>query len=370
MKENVRKYLITGLCVLAILSLFLPFIGFDVKMELFGGSSGASEMSNGMTVIQESSLGFLLLIGPVFLAALPWIKPLAKWNKKLTIVIPIVCLISLVLTIFQMKSNGFDAYGEGIAVDMSVSIGIGAILAGISYIACAVLGVLMKGDIEMDKVGMEQLKSEGLSLLEKAQESVRGGTELVRLNSQLSAEEKTIEKTYLEIGKKYVELHAEEKEAAFAEFLHIIEQSQENIKNYRNQILILKGIRLCPNCGSEVPSGSAFCSSCGTPMPKDVADMIPCHSCGNMIPSNKKFCAYCGAKVVIPEPVVAEKPKCPNCGCEVEDDKPFCCECGASLSNLNSTEAKQAEPIVNKCTNCGCELEEGTVFCMECGAKL
>ena len=371
MKKINQQYLLIGLCVLSILALFLPFVSTSMNVDVMGFSGGSQQSVSGFSAIQDNISGIILLVGPVLLAVLDKIKALDKYKKMLSVAIPAVCFLDLVLLIAQAKAAAVSASGGGyIDVDAKVSIGIGAIIAGLSYIACAALGAKTHHGVKFDKKGMEQLKTEGLSIIEKAQESVKGGTEAVKLNSQISNEEKIIDKAYQEIGKKYVQLHGAEKEEAFAELLGTIEQAKQNIANYRKQIQILKGVRLCPKCGAEVPSGSAFCNNCGNPMPKEDGDMIKCQNCGNMIPKDKKFCSYCGTKVKIPAPVKEEKLICPGCGCELKAGMAFCCECGTPLNNIAPAVAEKAEPVVKKCPNCGSELADGTAFCMECGTKL
>lgn len=49
----------------------------------------------------------------------------------------------------------------------------------------------------------------------------------------------------------------------------------------------------CPNCGNNVPDGSAFCNQCGTRLSNE----IECPSCNSLIPANSVFCPVCGKMV-------------------------------------------------------------------------
>lgn len=91
--------------------------------------------------------------------------------------------------------------------------------------------------------------------------------ETAKLNSQISDEEKKINEYYLQIGKLYVSLHDENHEADFDELIGNLHESENKVKECRQQIKDIKGVVVCEKCGAEVSSGSAFCSTCGAPMP-------------------------------------------------------------------------------------------------------
>lgn len=91
--------------------------------------------------------------------------------------------------------------------------------------------------------------------------------ETAKLNSQISDEEKKINDFYLQIGKLYVSLHNEDYEADFDELVKGLHESENRVKECRQQIKDIKGVTMCEKCGAEVSSGAAFCSTCGAPMP-------------------------------------------------------------------------------------------------------
>ena len=59
---------------------------------------------------------------------------------------------------------------------------------------------------------------------------------------------------------------------------------------------------ICVRCGAALPPNTAFCTACGTPVPKQgpapgpqaQQGMIFCTNCGNRYPAGSKFCTKCG----------------------------------------------------------------------------
>lgn len=91
-----------------------------------------------------------------------------------------------------------------------------------------------------------------------------------RLSVMISEQERIANNQYLEIGKLYVSTHKDNYEEAFAGMIAAIDEAEAKIRDYRKQIQDIKGVQRCEVCGGEVPNGSAFCSSCGASMPKEV----------------------------------------------------------------------------------------------------
>ena len=136
-------------------------------------------------------------------------------------------------------------------------------------------------------------------------------------------------------------MHPHDHEEEFSGMIASLAEAEEKIKGYRQQIQDIKGVVRCPQCGAEVQSGVAFCSSCGAPMPKvspvNTDDLVRCESCGAMVKRGMRFCTSCG-KPMNPLPVSSEENgevpverTCPKCGAKIEEDAAFCTECGAKL---------------------------------------
>ena len=130
-----------------------------------------------------------------------------------------------------------------------------------------------------------------------------------------------------EIGKLYVSLYKEAPASEFAALVEGIKASEETIAKYKDQIKDIKGILTCTSCGAEIPTGSAFCSSCGTAAPVVEAPVGPvCSNCGAALTEGSAFCTSCGASVSAP---ATDPNKCAKCGAVLAEDSAFCTSCGA-----------------------------------------
>lgn len=179
----------------------------------------------------------------------------------------------------------------------------------------------------------------------RAVQKAKEMSDIAKLNSMISEEETKINNTYYQIGKLYATMHSHDHEEEFAGMISSLEEAEEKIRSYRQQIQDIKGVVRCSQCGAEVQSGVAFCSSCGAPMPKvqpvDMEDLVRCECCGAMVKKGVRFCTACGKPMVQAarsEPTnttVVESETtsrvCPNCGAKIEANIDFCTECGTKL---------------------------------------
>lgn len=179
----------------------------------------------------------------------------------------------------------------------------------------------------------------------KAMQKAQEVSEISRVNSLISEEEKKINATYYQIGKLYVSVHGSDGEENFSGMVAAVLEGEQKINDYRKQIQNIKGVQRCEKCGAEVARGVAFCSSCGAPMPK-VENSLPddvarCENCGTMVKWGMRFCTSCGKPMALPAAQdtphlnASEEPStkkvCPSCGAEIEGDIAFCTECGTKL---------------------------------------
>lgn len=81
------------------------------------------------------------------------------------------------------------------------------------------------------------------------------------------------------------------------------------------------GHQICPHCGSEIPEGQSFCSSCGKSLTRN------CPGCNKPVPLGLDFCPSCGTKMDMVKTVT-----CPKCGAQMEEGAAFCKVCGNRLN--------------------------------------
>lgn len=183
----------------------------------------------------------------------------------------------------------------------------------------------------------------GQTTMQKAKEL----SEIARINSLITQEENKVNNTYYQIGKLYVAIHSNDHEEEFEGMVAAIAETEQRIRDYRKQIQDIKGVQRCENCGAEVPQGAAFCSSCGSPMPKQVTqgnedEYTKCQNCGALVKKGMRFCTSCGKPMVDLETILPVEQKeeesdsvnqatediCQNCGAVLPEDAVFCTECG------------------------------------------
>lgn len=110
-----------------------------------------------------------------------------------------------------------------------------------------------------DKLG-DTLVNAGRDVSQKAKDL--SGT--AKLNMDIKSREDFIQKQYAEIGRLYYEAHRGEADAEFVQQMAIVTEAYDAIARMREEILKIKGARVCPNCGAPVEDTAGFCGKCGT----------------------------------------------------------------------------------------------------------
>ena len=92
--------------------------------------------------------------------------------------------------------------------------------------------------------------------------------EVRQFNARIHEEKKLLNSVYAEIGKKLYHQYKEAPLAGFEEDFHKVEERFSAIEIYADQVRKIRGVRLCPNCNTEVSAAEKFCSNCGSRLPE------------------------------------------------------------------------------------------------------
>lgn len=167
-----------------------------------------------------------------------------------------------------------------------------------------------------DKLG-EKITSTSKDVARKTKDL----TDIAKINMQISSEEDKIKNKHLELGKLYYELFHATPNEHFQALCEEITHSSNVIESSKRQILSIKGVKICTNCGGEIPLATSFCGSCGTKVEEElpVIDIEPiesepvesepvesepteqehhCTQCESVLSADAVFCTICGEKVV------------------------------------------------------------------------
>lgn len=159
-----------------------------------------------------------------------------------------------------------------------------------------------------EKVG-ETLAARSRDVADKAREMA----EVNRLNGQLHTQRSTEEKIYMEIGRMIYENREDWQSVDIADQLERLDSVQEEIAHLQKEILRVKGLRRCGNCGAEIDRNVSFCPKCGLAMEalreeeeapgegaqEDVEETEAgrCPGCNQEIEPGAVFCPFCGMKL-------------------------------------------------------------------------
>lgn len=89
------------------------------------------------------------------------------------------------------------------------------------------------------------------------------------VKAQIDAKLAFINDKYTEIG-RFVKLRMVDKieEPEVKNLIAQIDATLEELKNLNEQLLTIRGMKLCSGCGHEIPVNMAFCPNCGTKQPE------------------------------------------------------------------------------------------------------
>ncbi len=231
--------------------------------------------------------------------------------------------------------------------------------------------------------------------------------DIKHIDDKILTQQQIINEIHRQIGKTYMQIHAEDFEDNFAEYVNKIRDSENEIAKLNNRIKTIKGIIDCPHCGKEIHKNDIICNFCGKAVAKitlsfDEENVRQCPYCKTFLSNSMSFCYCCGQAVDLTsqnlqnivskanEPdnqTAAEEVainKCSNCGSIVSEDDDFCSVCGHSIKALSETIEtdgscpKCGKTITNEdsyCPFCGtaidkCKTNDTSKLCTMCGAKI
>ena len=98
--------------------------------------------------------------------------------------------------------------------------------------------------------------------------------EIQKLRSQISNLEKNIDKCYIELGKMMFEAFQDGEDICdeAKAYCEEITGSAVLIEEYKAEIVEIKGLKTCQNCGEPVANDVVFCPKCGAKIEDIVVD--------------------------------------------------------------------------------------------------
>ena len=103
---------------------------------------------------------------------------------------------------------------------------------------------------------------------EAAAEKTKEVAEFTKANAKILDVQNKLDKAYMEVGKRYVELHPANDEEGMTEVVTVVFDMEEQLKDLRKQLQELKGTVKCEVCGFECEADDGFCRKCGAELKK------------------------------------------------------------------------------------------------------
>jgi len=154
-----------------------------------------------------------------------------------------------------------------------------------------------------------------MDFLNKAKESIANASRditqkandvggLVKVTAKINELEKGYDALQKNLAENLLTTHYEEIKAMAPEIISMIEKNREEFKAAVKEQVVLKGNKICPNCGAEQDKTAVHCTVCGTNI-EDAEKTIPmmqaqgpakqfCSKCGAEIAQGARFCTVCG----------------------------------------------------------------------------
>lgn len=216
-----------------------------------------------------------------------------------------------------------------------------------------------------------------------ALKKTRNVADTVRINADISDQERNLNNLYNQIGRAYFAIHGSEPDERLKELVESVKETNKRIEELKKQLNSMKDTCACIKCGAMNPENSLFCTVCGARLKaEDEPVQMFCTNCGRMITQGTKFCNYCGYEQTsvseemseTTEPIESEEPpmaeETPEMDISESASEPKTETESDTMPGADDTETAKEETAGTFCTACGAKTEPGAVFCTCCGKKL
>ncbi len=93
-------------------------------------------------------------------------------------------------------------------------------------------------------------------------------TDIAKLNCRISTLEHSLLQSYAELGKEYFANNKDNPAENVAELVNEIKAAIETIAEMKAQLLSIRGVVACQECGAENSIDNNFCGKCGAKLEK------------------------------------------------------------------------------------------------------
>ena len=121
----------------------------------------------------------------------------------------------------------------------------------------------------LKKIG-ETITETGKSVSEKTKQVGN----VAKLNAKIISSEHSIGENYIVLGKYYYDTYKDNPDDDVLETVNAVTASIDAISEMKAQILAIKGLVKCVNCGAECPCEDDYCGKCGTKLVKPEPPVI------------------------------------------------------------------------------------------------
>ncbi|MQN02029.1 MAG: zinc-ribbon domain-containing protein [Lachnospiraceae bacterium] len=149
---------------------------------------------------------------------------------------------------------------------------------------------------------------------EKVKKSAQNFTETNQLNAGIRDTDKKIEQAFASLGNEFYNSHLENVPPEYTEAFNNIAQLIQHKADLVEQLNKLNNAWKCPRCGASNASQMSFCGNCGCPKPVPTSQMegqeqqeqahaeeekpkqpiMFCPNCGTPLYGGEAFCGNCG----------------------------------------------------------------------------